>query len=153
MVGSLVSPFRIPLARRQNMAAGANPSSNTQSIREDPLVYLPRKGMVEYRRGQIIFNQDQPSDGLHFIVQGRVKVSSAVDDGSLTVIDIYTANEYFGEDGLLGLQTRGQTASAIESTTLMSWTTAEVEDSMDRQPRLGMALVQMMVQRCLDFEE
>jgi CRP/FNR family transcriptional regulator, cyclic AMP receptor protein len=135
------------------MATGANPGNENHVIRDGPLVYLPRKSMVEYRRGQIIFNQAQPSDGLHLLVQGRVKVASAVDNGSLTIIDIYTANEYFGEDGLLGLPSRSQTASALDSTTLMSWTTAEVEDAMDRQPKLGMALVQMMVQRCLDFEE
>ncbi len=134
------------------MAMGAV-SSSTNIVREDPLLYLPRKGFVDYRRNQIIFDQDQPSDGLHFIVQGRVKVSAAVDDGSMTVIDIYTNNELFGESGLLGLKTRGQTATALDSTTLMSWTTAEVEEHMDRQPRLGMALVQVMVQRCLDFEE
>lgn len=134
------------------MSIGATPSTN-KVAREDPLVYLPRKGLVEYRRSQIIFDQDQPSDGLHLVVQGRVKVSAAVDDGSLTVIDIYTTDEFFGESGLLGLPARGQTATALENTTLMSWTTAEVEDQMDRQPKLGMALVQMMVQRCLDFEE
>ncbi|MFN7993084.1 MAG: Crp/Fnr family transcriptional regulator [Bryobacteraceae bacterium] len=134
------------------MAVGAM-TGNSRIVREDPLSYLPRKGLIEYRRNQIIFDQDQPSDGLHLVVQGRVKVSAAVDDGSLTVIDIYTADEFFGESGLLGLVTRGQTATALETTTLMSWTTAEVEYQIERQPKLGTALVQMMVQRCLEFEE
>jgi len=134
------------------MAVGATASTN-KVVREDPLAYLPRKGLIEYRRGQIIFDQGQPSDGLHLVVQGRVKVSSAIEDGSLTVIDIYAADEFFGENGLLGLAARGQTASALETVTLMSWTTAEVEEHIERQPKLGMALVQMMVQRCLDFEE
>jgi CRP/FNR family transcriptional regulator, cyclic AMP receptor protein len=134
------------------MAVGTIPAT-IRTIRVDPLAYLPRKGLIEYRRNQIIFDQDQRSDGLHLVVQGRVRVSSPVDDGSLTVIDIYTANEFFGESGLLGLISRGQTASALENTALMSWTTAEVEAQIERQPRLGMALVQIVVQRCLDFEE
>ena len=134
------------------MAVGATPGTN-KVVCEDPLAYLPRKGLIEYRRGQIIFDQDQPSDGLHLVVQGRVKVSAAIEDGSLTVIDIYATDEFFGENGLLGLAARGQAASALETVTLMSWTTAEVEEHIERQPKLGMALVQMMVQRCLDFEE
>ena len=117
------------------------------------MLYLPRKPLTQYRRGQIVFDRHQPCDGLHLVVRGRVKVSSAVDGGSLTVIDIYTADDFFGESGLLSLATRGQTAAAIESASLMSWTTAEVEAEIDRQPRLGVALVQTMVARCLDFEE
>lgn len=128
-------------------------SSTSETISEDPLVYLPRKGMVEYRRRQIIFHQDHPSDGTHMVVQGRMKVSSTAEDGSLTIIEIYAANEFFGESGLLGLAKRGQTASALESTTLVSWTTAEIEANIDRQPKLGIVLVQMMVQRSLEFEE
>ncbi len=134
------------------MAVSATPGING-TVQEDPLMYLPRKGLVEYRRNQIVFDQDQPSNGLHLVVQGRVKVASAMDSGCLTVIDIYTADEFFGESGLLSLATRGQTAVALENSTLMSWTTAEIEEQIERQPKLGMALVQMMVERCLDFEE
>jgi CRP-like cAMP-binding protein len=35
----------------------------------------------------------------------------------------------------------------------MLWTTAEIEEQIERQPKLGMALIQMLVQRCMDFEE
>ena len=129
----------------------ATPGKNI--ICEDPLGYLSRKGLVEYRRGQIIFDQGQPSNGLYLVVQGRVKVASVGENGSVTVIDIYTADEFFGESGLLGPGTRWQAASALETATLMSWTCAEIQAQMERQPRLGLALVQMMVQRCLDFEE
>ena len=31
--------------------------------------------------------------------------------------------------------------------------TEEIEDQIERQPKLGMALIQMLVERCLDFEE
>jgi CRP/FNR family transcriptional regulator len=134
------------------MALSATPGTN-KIVREDPLAYLPRKNLIEYRRGQTIFDQGQRSDGLYLVVQGRVKVFSAVDDGSLTVIDIYAPDEFFGESGLLGLPVRGRAASALEDTALMAWTTAEVEEQIQRQPKLGMALVQMMVLRCLDLEE
>ena len=106
--------------------AGGTTLDRNNAVREDPLIYLPRKGLTQYRRGQIIFDQNQPCDGLHLVVHGRVKVSAAVDAGSLTVIGIYTADEFFGENGLLGLPRRGQSAAALENTTLMSWTTAEV---------------------------
>jgi CRP/FNR family transcriptional regulator, cyclic AMP receptor protein len=95
----------------------------------------------------------QPSTGLYLIVEGRVKVSSAVDDGSLNLTDIHTAEEFFGESGLLGLANIGQTATAIDNTMIMSWSTSEIEGLIERQPKLGTALVQVMVERCLDCKE
>jgi CRP-like cAMP-binding protein len=35
----------------------------------------------------------------------------------------------------------------------MSWTSAEIEEQVERQPRLGIALLQMLVKRGLDYEE
>ena len=132
---------------------GGEDTITPEIVRVDPLLYLPRKGLLEYRRGRIIFDRAQPSDGLYLIVEGRVKVSSAIDDGSLSLIDIHAANDFFGESGLLGLVRRGQTATALDRALLMLWTTAEIEALIERQPKLGTALLQVMVERCLDCEE
>jgi len=121
--------------------------------RLDPLFYLPRRGLLEFKLGQVIFDRAQSSVGLYLVVEGRVKVSSAVDDGSLSLIDIHTVDEFFGESGLLGQVYRKQTATAMDSTLLMSWTTDEIEALIERQPKLGTALVQVMVERCQDFKE
>ena len=36
---------------------------------------------------------------------------------------------------------------------IMSWSTNEIEGLIERQPKLGTALVQVMVERCLDCKE
>ena len=69
---------------------------------EDALMYLPRRGVTDYRKGQIVFDENQPSKGLHLVVQGRVKVTIPLDDGSQTVVDIFTTDDFFGEYSLLG---------------------------------------------------
>ncbi len=120
---------------------------------EDALMYLPRKGVTDYRRGQIIFDEHQPSKGLHLVVQGRVKVSIPLDDGTQTVVDIFTTDDFFGESSLLGSQQYAERAIALDNVTLMSWTSAEIEEQIERQPRLGVALLQMLVKRGLDYEE
>jgi CRP-like cAMP-binding protein len=120
---------------------------------EDALMYLPRKGVTDFRRGQIIFDEHQPSRGLHLVVQGRVKVSIPLDDGSQTVVDIFTTDDFFGESSLLGAQQYTERAIALDNVTLMSWTSAEIEEQIERQPRLGVALLQMLVKRGLDYEE
>jgi CRP-like cAMP-binding protein len=120
---------------------------------EDALMYLPRKSIMDFRKGQVIFDENQPSRGLHLVVQGRVKVSIPLDDGCQTVVDIFTTDDFFGESSLLGRGANTERAVALDNCTLMSWTAAEIEDQVERQPRLGIALLQMLVKRTLDYEE
>jgi CRP/FNR family transcriptional regulator, cyclic AMP receptor protein len=120
---------------------------------EDALVYLPHKSVIEYRRGQVIYDESQPSNGIFLVVRGRVKTSVPTDEGAQTVVEIFSAENFFGESGLLNLPHRGESAVALENTALMSWTTAEIEEQVERQPKLGLALIQNLVERCLDFEE
>lgn len=120
---------------------------------EDALMYLSRKGVTDYRKCEMIFDENQPSKGLHLVVQGRVKVTIPLDDGTQTVVDIFITDDFFGESSLLGSARYTERALALDNVTLMSWTAAEIEQQVERQPRLGIALLQMLVKRGLDYEE
>jgi CRP/FNR family transcriptional regulator len=106
---------------------------------------------MEYRKGQMIYGQDQPSTSIYLVIGGKVKVSRAADDGHPVVVDIYQPDEFFGESALLGLPRRSEQATALEHTRLMAWTAAEIEDNIMRRPRLAVALLQILVQRSMDF--
>src|ERR1041385_2098907 len=118
---------------------------------EDPLAHLPCSTIVEYRKGQIIYSQDQPSTTLYLVIDGKVKVSRVADDGHQVVVDIYQADEFFGESAFLNLSHRCEQATALENAKLMTWTTAEIEDIATKRPRLAVALLQILVQRTVDF--
>jgi len=118
---------------------------------EDPLAHLPCSTIIEYRRGQVVYDQDQPSDSLLLVIDGKVKVCRLTDDNRQVVVDIYQPDEFFGESAFLGLPNRTELAVAIESTKVMAWTTAEIEEIATRRPRLAIALLQLLVQRSMDF--
>ena len=118
---------------------------------EDPLAHLPCSTIVEYRKGQIIYSQDQPSTTLYLVIDGKVKVSRVADDGHQVVVDIYQSDEFFGESAFLNLPHRCEQATALDNTKLMTWTTAEIEDIATKRPRLAVALLQILVQRTVDF--
>lgn len=120
---------------------------------EDALMYLPRKGVSDFSRGDVIFDENNPSKALHLVVQGRVKVTIPVEDGGQTVVDIFNTDDFFGESSLLGDHPVPERAVALDNVTLMSWTRAEIEEQIEKQPRLGIALMQMLVKRGLDYEE
>jgi len=116
---------------------------------EDPLDYLPHSSIIAFKKGQIIYQQNEPSTNLYLIVEGKVKVSFIAVDGYQGILDIYQQDEFFGESAFVNLTHRGNQATAMESTKLMTWTSALVEDVIMRRPRLAVALMQLMAQRSI----
>jgi CRP/FNR family transcriptional regulator len=133
---------------------GTSPTTVTvpqQKPLEDPLAHLPCSTILEYKKGQAIYNQDQPSTSIYLVIDGKVKVCRLADDGRQVVVDIYQPDEFFGESAFLSLPQRSEIAVALEPTKVMTWTVAEIEDIVMKRPKLGVALLQLLVQRSMDF--
>jgi CRP/FNR family transcriptional regulator len=132
------------------MATTSLPRASLKPL-EDPLAHLPCSSILEYRRGQVIYDQQQPSTAIYLVIDGKVKVSRLADDGHQVVVDIYQPDEFFGESAFLNLPFRPEQAVALESTKLMTWSAAEIEEIIVRRPRLAVALLQILAQRTLEF--
>jgi CRP/FNR family transcriptional regulator len=124
-----------------------------QKALEDPLLHLPCSIIVEFNKGQMIYNQDQRSTSIYLIIDGRIKVSRQADDGREVVVNVYQPDEFFGESALVNLPHRCEQAMALENTKLMAWSKAEIEDVITKRPRLAVALLQILVQRNIDFTQ
>jgi len=118
---------------------------------EDPLAHLARTNVTEYPKGQTIYSQQQPSLAVYLVISGKVKVSRLAGDGRQVVVDIYRPDDLFGESAFLDAPPRSDQAVAMENTRLMSWSSAEIEAAIAKRPRLGMALLQILVQRTGDL--
>ena len=82
---------------------------------EDPLDYLPHSSIIAYKKGELIYQQNEPSTGIYLIVEGMVKVSFIADNGGQGILDIYRQDEFFGESAFLNLTRRGDQATAMEA--------------------------------------
>ena len=118
---------------------------------EDPLAHLPCSTIVEYRKGQVIYNHGQSSTSLYLVMDGKVKISRVRDDGQMVVIDIYKIDDFFGEPALLKVPHYAEQATALEGTKLMMWTASPIEEIVMRRPQLGIALSQILAQRIRSF--
>jgi len=119
-------------------------------ILEDPLSHLPCSTILGFRRKQVIFAQGEPSTGVYLVISGKVKVYRAGEGLSETLLDIYQADEFFGESALVG-HPHADTAVALEDIQVMSWTTGEIERIAAERPKLAIALLQLVVQRSAEF--
>jgi|SwirhisoilCB1_FD_contig_101_226736_length_1174_multi_5_in_0_out_0_1 CRP/FNR family cyclic AMP-dependent transcriptional regulator len=141
-----------PDAARNNYLNTAAPATvDNRELLEDPLAYLPCSTIVEYSRGQLIYGRSQVSNSIYLVIDGKVKVCRTADDGRQVVVDIYQPDEFFGECAFLGEKQRTEEAVALDATKVMTWSTAEIEELVVRRPRLGIALVQLLVRRSQEF--
>lgn len=122
-----------------------------QKMLEDPLAYLPCSTIVGHKKGHLIYDQDQPSTSIYLVIDGRVKVARLANNGRQTIVDIYQTDDFFGESALLGLPRRPERATALENTKIMAWTAAQIDDLAQMRPRLAIALLQIVVQRSLEY--
>ncbi|HLK65476.1 MAG TPA: Crp/Fnr family transcriptional regulator [Bryobacteraceae bacterium] len=119
---------------------------------EDPLTYLPRKPILEFAKRRVIYDRNQPSAGLYLVMLGRVKVTST-EDASITVSRIVSAEGLFGEAALIGADNRFESAVTLDDASIMMWTRNEIEQQIEREPRLGIALAQFLVRQCIDLQD
>jgi len=119
---------------------------------EDPLTYLPRKSVQEFARRRVIYDAQQPSDRLYVVILGRVKLTTISEDGTQLVARIVCAEGLFGESSMIGRR-RNESAVALDTATLMSWSSAEIETQIEREPRLGLALAQYVVRQCIELQD
>ncbi len=120
-------------------------------VLEDPLAHLPCSTILDYKKGQTIYDHDQPSSSVYLVIGGKVKVCRITDDGRQVVVDIYQPDEFFGESAFLGNANRSELAVALENTKVMTWTTTDIEDISMKRPKLAIAMMQLLVQRSVDF--
>jgi CRP/FNR family transcriptional regulator, cyclic AMP receptor protein len=120
---------------------------------EDILMYLPRRGVQEFAKGRIIYDAQEPATALYVVILGRVKLSTTADDGGQTVSRIVRTEGLFGESSLITPSHCGESAMALDNVTVMSWTRNEVEQQVDREPRLGIGLAQYFVYQCLELQD
>src|SRR5260370_14162977 len=126
-------------------------ASKPHAPREDPLAYLPCSHVAEYRKSQVIYNQNEPSTSIYLVLEGKVKVFRLTEEGHHVLVNICQTDEFFGESAFLHFPLRAgprpEQAMALKNTKLMTWTASEEEEVVMRQPRLRVALLQMLALR------
>ncbi len=120
---------------------------------ENPLTYLPRRPVQEYAKSRIIYDVQHPAAGLYLLILGCVKIGTTANDSGQTVVRIVRREGLFGESSLIGPVNRSESAVALDNVTLMSWSRNEIEQQVEREPRLGIALWQYLVRQCLDLQD
>jgi CRP/FNR family cyclic AMP-dependent transcriptional regulator len=97
-----------------------------------------------YRRGQVIFHQDDPGVAAYVIASGCVKVVLVSPDGNEMVLRLLSAGEVFGELALLTGRPRSATVVALEDTVAHTLERTAFLEFLQRHPEAAMPIFRVL---------
>lgn len=107
----------------------------------------------KYNKENFIYFSQDPSDHVYLIKSGRIKIGSYSDDGKEIIKAILQPGEIFGELALVGEETRGDFAQAIDKDVeICPLTVFDMSELMKRNQQLSLQITQLIGFRLLKAE-
>ena len=100
-----------------------------------------------FSNGDVVFGQDDPSDGMYLVVNGRLRTTLQREDGSQQPLGEIGAGEPAGEMGLLTDAPRSATVHAVRESNLVKITPAKFIALIRQHPQLMIHVARVIVER------
>jgi CRP-like cAMP-binding protein len=100
-----------------------------------------------YAKGETIFAQSDPGDGLYGVVTGRVRISASSADGKELFLNIMEPGDTFGEIALLDGRPRTAGASTTAASDLVMIPRDQFMGLLRREPELVTHVLELLCQR------
>ena len=100
-----------------------------------------------YAKGETVFAQSDPGDGLYGVVTGRIRISASSVDGKELFLNIMEPGDTFGEIALLDGRPRTATASATAASDLIVIPRDQFMGLLRREPELVSHVLELLCQR------
>ena len=119
----------------------------------DLLTIAEREGLMgvgrvgTFQRGTVLMYQDEPSDRIVILLEGRVKVTRIEGDGRESLLSIRDPGDVLGELSFVDGQPRIATVASIEPVRALIATPAELRRHLESTPRVAVVLLQIVVGR------
>ncbi|MEZ4702094.1 MAG: cyclic nucleotide-binding domain-containing protein [Rhodothermales bacterium] len=150
-VDRLVDTLRSAYRRAVQPAEDQHSRETRKALRQVPLLAAFKRNELdilaealhsrEYKRDEYIYRERDPSLGLYFVEQGRVRL--LVEEANGAMQDLRTVADYgiFGELAVLGDFRRLETAQAITETRVLGFFRPEMKYMMKQEPRVAALLL------------
>jgi CRP/FNR family cyclic AMP-dependent transcriptional regulator len=100
-----------------------------------------------YQPGQLIFSRGDPGEGMHLVVEGRVRLSVLSAEGKEVSFGHASRGAIFGEIAALDGQVRTADATALTRVTTMVLARASLSHLIETRPQLAQAAVTFVCHR------
>jgi CRP/FNR family cyclic AMP-dependent transcriptional regulator len=100
-----------------------------------------------YRKGQIIFLEEETGNYMYLVLSGKVKVSKSGSGGKETILAIHRTGDFFGEMSLLDGKTAPATVSAMEDAKIISVSGADFHKYLMHNEKVLLQIIDVLCAR------
>jgi CRP-like cAMP-binding protein len=105
------------------------------------------KSLAKYRKGETVFAQGDPCDGVFYVQNGDCKVSVISEQGKEAVVALHGKGDFFGEGCLNGQPRRLATVTAMSDLKLMRFETATIQRVLHDEPDFSEFFISYLLTR------
>ena len=114
-------------------------------VADEDIAWLEsRSRMRKLKRGEPIYLPSESPDGVLLVAAGRVKICHKTPDGKQAIIGFVDPGEVFGELSFLDAQERDEYAEAAEKTTLVLIPKQELQQVVQKNPRIVLSITKLI---------
>lgn len=106
-----------------------------------------------YRRGEILFNQGDPSDTVFLIKEGSFKLVRVTEDGKEVILEVAGKGEVLGEAALFREGFHPATAVALEDARVCAVNRRRLEEVIRETPELALQVISSLGSRLYSYWE
>jgi len=107
--------------------------------------------LTGYRKGELIFTEGDPVDGLRIIARGTVKIFKLSLEGKEQILTHFSKGEPIGESAVFAGGTFPASAMSIEDSLILCIPRAEIQDLIFTDPQVGMNMLAVLSRRLQIF--
>jgi CRP/FNR family cyclic AMP-dependent transcriptional regulator len=112
----------------------------------------PSRQIVNFKKGQIIFSQDDPCDDAFYVQSGDAKLTIVKPQGKEAVLAIVGPGDFLGEGCIIGNPVRLATATAMGAVNVMRIEKKEMMRVLHDEQEFAAKFINYMLERNIKIE-
>jgi CRP/FNR family cyclic AMP-dependent transcriptional regulator len=121
---------------------------------EDMRVSLAEKGTEHtLDKGDLLFQQGDPSDTLFVVLDGQVAVATRSNDGRESLVAVFEPGGLFGDMGMFDGEPRSADARALDDSRVLGIPYTDVRAALEARPELLWVVARVLAQRLRATDE
>src|SRR6202795_2007950 len=110
------------------------------------------RSIAKFKKGQVIFSQDDPCDHVLYIQSGNAKLSIVNTQGKEAVLAIVGPGDFLGEGCIIGNPVRMATATALAAVSATIIDRKEMMRVLHEHPEFAEKFIHYMLERNIEIE-
>jgi CRP/FNR family transcriptional regulator len=132
----------------QKLAARLNKIEHFKDLSLAEVEEIVRSGHIHhYRRGEVIFVENDPGTGLCVLLSGQVQLCKLSPEGQIAILAVFDPVIMFNEVAALDGGPSPATALAMEDSVVWQLASGYLETTILNHPRIGLGMLQVLAKR------